>query len=194
MDDTDPAADSSAARPAASLLEEKRAELLTRIEQFGASNPAETSNLNFGKRIGDGTTYAVERMTGAYQARTLYETVKEIDQALERLDDGLIRSLRVMRPADPRRAAARLAVGGAVRAVQWPRRAGAAAGPLARLRVRPAPPGDLAQVPGGVAGAGAVASGAASRLGTASIAAMAPFQSAASSTWPSAVEASTRPL
>ncbi len=70
------------------LLEEKRAELLTRIEQFGASDPAETSNLNFGKRIGDGTTYAVERMTGAYQARTLYETVKEIDQALERIDDG----------------------------------------------------------------------------------------------------------
>lgn len=70
------------------LLEEKRAELLSRIEQFGASNPAETSNLNFGKRIGDGTTYAVERMTGAYQARTLYETVREIDQALERIDGG----------------------------------------------------------------------------------------------------------
>jgi DnaK suppressor protein len=70
------------------VLEEKRAELLNRIEQFGASDPAETSNLNFGKRIGDGTTYAVERMTGAYQARTLYETVKEIDQALERIDTG----------------------------------------------------------------------------------------------------------
>ena len=71
-----------------SVLEQKRAELLSRIEQFGASDPAETSNLNFGKRIGDGTTYAVERMTGAYQARTLYETVKEIDQALARLDAG----------------------------------------------------------------------------------------------------------
>lgn len=70
------------------VLEAKRAELLSRIEQFGASDPAETSNLNFGKRIGDGTTYAVERMTGAYQARTLYETVKEIDQALERIDSG----------------------------------------------------------------------------------------------------------
>ncbi|MDQ6848290.1 MAG: TraR/DksA C4-type zinc finger protein [Candidatus Dormibacteraeota bacterium] len=70
-----------------SVLEEKRAELLSRIEQFGAS-PTEMSNLNFGKRIGDGTTYAVERMTGAYQARTLYETVKEIDRALARLDAG----------------------------------------------------------------------------------------------------------
>ena len=69
-------------------LENRRAELLRRIEKFGASDPAETSNLNFGKRIGDGTTYAVERMRGAYQARTLYETVKEIDQALERIDAG----------------------------------------------------------------------------------------------------------
>jgi DnaK suppressor protein len=69
-------------------LESRRTELLARIEQFGASDPAETSNLNFGKRIGDGTTYAVERMTGAYQARTLYETVKEIDQALARIDAG----------------------------------------------------------------------------------------------------------
>ncbi len=69
------------------LLEDKRAELLSRIDQFGAT-PAEMSNLSFGKRIGDGTTYAVERMTGAFQARTLYETVKEIAQALARLDDG----------------------------------------------------------------------------------------------------------
>jgi DnaK suppressor protein len=70
-----------------SLLEEKRDDLLARIEQFGTS-PTEMSNLSFGKRIGDGTTYAVERMTGAYQARTLYETVKEIDLALERLRNG----------------------------------------------------------------------------------------------------------
>ena len=70
------------------LLEQKRAELLARIEEFGASDPAETSNLNFGKRIGDGTTYAVERMNGAYQARTLFETVTEIDAALERVDAG----------------------------------------------------------------------------------------------------------
>jgi DnaK suppressor protein len=70
------------------VLESKRAELLQRIAEFGASDPAETSNLNFGKRIGDGTTYAVERMTGAYQASTLFETVREIDRALELMDAG----------------------------------------------------------------------------------------------------------
>ncbi len=69
-------------------LDKHRASLLARIARFGASDPAETANLNFGKRIGDGTTYAAERMNGAYQARTLYETVKEIELALQRIDDG----------------------------------------------------------------------------------------------------------
>jgi RNA polymerase-binding transcription factor len=69
-------------------LLDKRAELAAKVEQLGAHDPAEASNLNFGKRIGDGTTYAVERLTGAYQARTLYETVREIDTALVRLDEG----------------------------------------------------------------------------------------------------------
>ena len=66
----------------------KRAELIAKVEQLGAHDPAEASNLNFGKRIGDGTTYAVERLTGAYQARTLYETVREIDRSLVRLQEG----------------------------------------------------------------------------------------------------------
>lgn len=69
-------------------LIDKRTELIAKVEQLGAHDPAETSNLNFGKRIGEGTTYAVERMTGAYQARTLYETVRDIDSALIRLDEG----------------------------------------------------------------------------------------------------------
>ena len=70
------------------LLLDKRAEIVAKVEQLGAHDPAEVANLGFGKRIGDGTTYAVERMTDAYQARTLYATVTEIDQALERLDAG----------------------------------------------------------------------------------------------------------
>jgi DnaK suppressor protein len=70
------------------VLVGKRSGLMARVADLGAHDPAETSNLNFGKRIGDGTTYAVERMNAAYQARTLYETVTEIDHALERLDAG----------------------------------------------------------------------------------------------------------
>ena len=67
---------------------QKRAEIIARVDQLGEHDPADVANLGFGKRIGDGTTYAVERMTDAYQARTIYATVAEIDQALERLDEG----------------------------------------------------------------------------------------------------------
>ena len=70
------------------LLLRKRAEIVAKVDQLGAHDPAEVANLGFGKRIGDGTTYAVERMTDAYQARTIYATVAEIDQALERIDGG----------------------------------------------------------------------------------------------------------
>ena len=73
---------------ARTLLLQKRAEIVAKVEQLGAHDPAEVANLGFGKRIGDGTTYAVERMTDAYQARTLYATVTEIDLALQRLDAG----------------------------------------------------------------------------------------------------------
>jgi DnaK suppressor protein len=66
----------------------KRAEIVAKVDQLGAHDPAEVANLGFGKRIGDATTYAVERMTDAYQARTIYATVTEIDQAIERLDAG----------------------------------------------------------------------------------------------------------
>jgi RNA polymerase-binding transcription factor len=69
-------------------LRQKRAEIIARVDQLGERDPAEVANLGFGKRIGDATTYAVERMTGAYQARTIYATVADIDQALERLDAG----------------------------------------------------------------------------------------------------------
>jgi DnaK suppressor protein len=69
-------------------LLDKRAEIIAKVAQLGEHDPAEVANLGFGKRIGDATSYAVDRMTDAYQARTIYATVSEIDQALERLDAG----------------------------------------------------------------------------------------------------------
>lgn len=70
-----------------SLLK-KRSEIVAKVDELGAHDPAEVANLGFGKRIGDGTLYAVERMTDAYHARTIHATVAEIDQALERIDAG----------------------------------------------------------------------------------------------------------
>ena len=69
-------------------LQRKRAEILSKVDRLGTYDPAEVANLGFGKRIGDATAYAVERMTDAYQARTIYGTVADIDQALERIDAG----------------------------------------------------------------------------------------------------------
>jgi DnaK suppressor protein len=81
--DTSPASEETRA-----LLERKRAEIVAKVEQLGLHDPAEIANLGFGKRIGDATSYAVDRMTDAYQARTIYATVVEIDQALERVAAG----------------------------------------------------------------------------------------------------------
>lgn len=70
------------------VLLKKRSEILAKVDQLGAHDPAEVANLGFGKRIGDATAYAVERMTDAYQARTIYATVTDINQALERIEEG----------------------------------------------------------------------------------------------------------
>jgi DnaK suppressor protein len=70
------------------VLRRKRSEIVATVDRLGTHDPAEVANLGFGKRIGDATSYAVERMTDAYQARTIYATVGEIDQALERIDAG----------------------------------------------------------------------------------------------------------
>jgi DnaK suppressor protein len=70
------------------VLLKKRAEIVAKVDQLGAHDPAEVANLGFGKRIGDATAYAVERMTDAYQARTIYATVTDIDDALDRIEAG----------------------------------------------------------------------------------------------------------
>ena len=70
------------------LLVRRRSEIIAKVDQLGAHDPAEVANLGFGKRIGDATAYAVERMTDAYQARTIYATVSEIDHALDRIEAG----------------------------------------------------------------------------------------------------------
>jgi DnaK suppressor protein len=80
--DPDPNADARAA------LVSKRSEIVAKVDALGAHDPAEVANLGFGKRIGDGTAYAVGRMTDAYQARTIYGTVADIDHALERIEAG----------------------------------------------------------------------------------------------------------
>ena len=70
------------------VLEERRHAIGEEVRALSEHDPGESANLQFGKRIGDGTAYAIDRMTGAYQARTLYQTVTQIEAALERLGEG----------------------------------------------------------------------------------------------------------
>jgi RNA polymerase-binding transcription factor DksA len=80
--------DSARDAKARDVLVKKRSEIVAKVDQLGEHDPAEVANLGFGKRIGDATAYAVERMTDAYQARTIYATVADIDEALDRIEAG----------------------------------------------------------------------------------------------------------
>lgn len=69
------------------LLEARRRQLAD--ELAGLTRPPEAgSNLSFGKRIGEGTTEAVERISSTAAARSIAGTLAEIDRALEKVDEG----------------------------------------------------------------------------------------------------------
>jgi DnaK suppressor protein len=65
----------------------RRAELegeLARLTQ----PPSEGASVSFGKRIGDGTTEAVERLSTTAAARSISDSIAGIDHALAKLEDG----------------------------------------------------------------------------------------------------------
>lgn len=68
-------------------LEAQRDELRERIAVL-AKRPERGSGLGFGKRIGDGTTEAVSRLTDIGVGRTLEQTLAKTDRALAKLHEG----------------------------------------------------------------------------------------------------------
>jgi DnaK suppressor protein len=44
--------------------------------------------VSFGKRVGDGTTEAVERLSTTATARSITHSIEDIDRALVKIDDG----------------------------------------------------------------------------------------------------------
>ncbi|MFZ0491714.1 MAG: TraR/DksA C4-type zinc finger protein [Acidimicrobiia bacterium] len=74
--------------------DKRRAELESRKvriaqELAALTEPPETGvNLSFGKRVGDGTTEAVERIASTATARSLATTLAQIDRALAKIDEG----------------------------------------------------------------------------------------------------------
>ena len=69
------------------MLDSRRRQLTAELE--GLTRPPEAgANLSFGKRIGDGTAEAVERLSTTLAARSISASLKEVGRALEKLDDG----------------------------------------------------------------------------------------------------------
>jgi DnaK suppressor protein len=70
------------------ILRERRAELTDELQRLTAAPSDPASAVSFGKRIGDGTTEAVERISTTAVASRLSAMAHDIDLALERLAEG----------------------------------------------------------------------------------------------------------
>jgi DnaK suppressor protein len=70
------------------LLESKHAELESELEGLVQVPRDPMASVSFGKRIGDGTTEAVERLNRTAAAQSLSTSREEVERALAKLDDG----------------------------------------------------------------------------------------------------------
>ena len=68
-------------------LRAQRAEIQDRLTEM-KKPPERGSTIGFGKRIGDGTSEAVSRITEVAVADNLDVTAERIERALEKLDEG----------------------------------------------------------------------------------------------------------
>jgi DnaK suppressor protein len=69
------------------LLEARRRQLAGELAEL-TKPPEKGSNLSFGKRIGEGTTEAVERISSTAAARSIAGALADVDRALEKVDGG----------------------------------------------------------------------------------------------------------
>ena len=69
------------------LLTARHAELSAELARL-TEPPAQGTNLSFGKRIGDGTTEAVERISSTAAARSIAASIAEVERALAKIEDG----------------------------------------------------------------------------------------------------------
>jgi DnaK suppressor protein len=70
------------------LLEARRRELADELARLTERPADPVGNLSFGKRIGDGTTEAVERINTTAAARSVAASLADVDRALAKLAEG----------------------------------------------------------------------------------------------------------
>jgi DnaK suppressor protein len=68
-------------------LIDRKAELEIELGRLTAP-PTSGAAVSFGKRVGDGTTEAVERLSTTATARSITHSIADIDRALAKIDDG----------------------------------------------------------------------------------------------------------
>ena len=84
-------------------LREEQGDLQQRLGRF-AAKPERGSNLSFGKRIGDGTVEAVDRLNQIGVAKRLEARLERVERALEKLEAGTYGTCDACGAAiDPRR-------------------------------------------------------------------------------------------
>ncbi|MDQ3740213.1 MAG: TraR/DksA C4-type zinc finger protein [Actinomycetota bacterium] len=84
-------------------LREERADLERRLGRFTAT-PEPGSNIGFGKRIGDGTIEAVDRLNQIGVGQHLESRLERINRALAQIEDGTYGTCEVCgKRIDPRR-------------------------------------------------------------------------------------------
>jgi DnaK suppressor protein len=71
-----------------SALEAERVTLRRELEAITAVPRDPAGTVSFGKRVGEGTSQAVERIAQVSAARTLSAKLVDVERALEKLDEG----------------------------------------------------------------------------------------------------------
>jgi DnaK suppressor protein len=69
-------------------LEAERDELRSQLDELPAAPRDPMAAVSFGKRVGEGTTQAVERIAQVSAARSLDAKLRDVERALAKLDEG----------------------------------------------------------------------------------------------------------
>jgi DnaK suppressor protein len=75
-------------RVVAEELRVRRDQLLSELGVVTTVERDPDASVSFGKRVGDGTTEAVERLNRVGTARELDAMLRDVDRALQKLEDG----------------------------------------------------------------------------------------------------------
>ena len=86
------------------VLERAREEVRSELETLTAAPSDPMGAVSFGKRVGEGTSQAVERIAQVDAAQRLDAKLRDVERALEKLDEGTYGTCEVCgRPIVPER-------------------------------------------------------------------------------------------